>query len=282
MVADGRMWFGKDGNGVPRVKTYLHAKERGLVPETILFATDVGTNESAKNDLKKLFGGVAAFDTPKPVALLQTLIRIGSRPDSTVLDFFAGSGTMGEAVLRLNAEDNGTRRVVQVQLPEILPSDSEARRLGHDTVADIARDRWSRVAEKLGPSADTSLRCLALERSSFRHPSDADPTQLDLSDTTLAVEPDAHNSIAAEILLKEGVPLDAAWERSEAGGAPVIIADGVAVVLCPDVTDEVVRQALAAEPRVVVFLEDGLAGADAVKANAVTNARNLGITLKTV
>jgi adenine-specific DNA-methyltransferase len=280
-ISDGRIWFGADGNGVPRVKTYLGAKERGLVPETILFASDVGTNESAKNDLKTLFGGVAAFDTPKPVALLQTLIRIASRADSTVLDFFAGSGTMGEAVLRLNAEDGGARRVVQVQLPETLPSDSEARRLGHNTVADIARDRWARVAEGLDPSTNASLRCLALERSRFHDTTTSDPADLfDLRETTLDGR-ELTDAIAAEVLLKEGVALDAAWERSEAGGAPVIAADGVAVVLSLDLTDEVVREALAAQPRVAVFLEDGFAGADAVKANAVTNARNLGITLKT-
>jgi adenine-specific DNA-methyltransferase len=281
-IADRRIWFGADGNGVPRVKTYLDAKERGLVPETILFASDVGTNESAKNDLKTLFGGVAAFDTPKPVALLQTLIQIGSRPNSTVLDFFAGSGAMGEAVLRLNAEESGARRVVQVQLPETLPSDSEARRLGHNTVADIARDRWARVAEDLGESTNASLRCLVLGRSRFHDTKTSDPADLfDLRETTLDGR-ELTDAIAAEVLLKEGVPLNATWERSEAGSAPVITAGGVAVVLSLDITDEVVREALAAEPRVVVFLEDGFAGADAVKANAVTNSRNLGITLKTV
>lgn len=282
-IADGRIWFGLNGNGVPRVKTYLDAKERGLVPETILFATDVGTNEKAKNDLKGLFGGIAAFDTPKPVALLQTLLRIGSDPDALVLDFFAGSGTMGEAVLRLNAEGDSNRQVVQVQLPETLPSDSEARRLGHNTIVDVARDRWTRVAEDLGLDADTGLRFVSLRQSNF-HDADAyEPTDLlDLRDITLAVGEDAFDAIAAEVLLKEGVPLDEAWQRTDAAGAPVISADGVAVVLALNIKDEIVEAALELEARVVVFLEDGFAGADAVKANAVTNARNREITLKTV
>ena len=84
------------------------------------------------------------------------------------------------------------------------------------------------------------------------------------------------------MLLKEGVPLDAPWNGIGAGGARVIEAGGVAVVLSLEITDQVVADALALGARVVVFLEDGFAGADAVKANAVTNARNLGITLKTV
>ena len=72
------------------------------------------------------------------------------------------------------------------------------------------------------------------------------------------------------------------WERHTAGGDDVIVADGVAVVTSLDITDEVVNEALELKPRVVVFLEDGFAGSDAVKANAFTNAKNLGITMKTV
>ena len=77
-IKEGRIWFGKDGSGVPRIKTYLGAKERGLTPESILFADEVGTNESAKNSLKELFGGVAVFDTPKPVELVKNLSSDGA------------------------------------------------------------------------------------------------------------------------------------------------------------------------------------------------------------
>lgn len=282
-IADGRIWFGANGNGVPRIKTYLHAKERGLVPETILFAAGVGTNESAKNDLKKLFGGVAAFDTPKPVGLLKTILQMGSDADSTVLDFFAGSGTLGEAVLSLNAADGGNRRSIQVQLPETLPSDSEARRLGHETVADVARDRWSRVAATVPASVSTSLRSYVLSASCFRDATTADPDDLfDLRESTLDDGDHVMEELAGEVLLKEGVALDAQWTRDKADAAEVISADGVAVVLSLEITEEVANAAIALKPRVLVFLEDGFAGRDAVKTNAFTNAKNLGITVKTV
>jgi adenine-specific DNA-methyltransferase len=61
-IREGRIWFGKDGSGVPRIKTYLNKKDRGLTPESIWFAKDVSTNESAKNDLKDIFDGEAVFD----------------------------------------------------------------------------------------------------------------------------------------------------------------------------------------------------------------------------
>ena len=69
-ISENRIWFGQDGNGVPRIKTYLYAKERGLTPETIVFAKDSSTNEKAKNDLKELFDGKAVFETPKPEELI--------------------------------------------------------------------------------------------------------------------------------------------------------------------------------------------------------------------
>jgi adenine-specific DNA-methyltransferase len=282
-IADGRIWFGADGNGVPRKKTYLEAKVRGLVPETILFAADVGTNESAKNDLKRLFGGTAVFDTPKPVRLLQTLLRIGSDPDALVLDFFAGSGTIGEAALRLNAEDGGTRRVVQVQLPEVLPSDSQARELGFDTVSDVARARWGRLAEELSSKTDTSLCSYALARSNFRSDHGSDPaTELfRLEASTLLPATPNDEAVAAEILLKEGVRLEAPRARVLVADSAAIVAESVAVVLNGEITERVISEAFDLGAGVVVFLEDAFAGSDALKATASAQAKNLGIRMKT-
>ena len=85
-IKDNRIWFGQDGNGVPRVKTYLNAKERGLTPETMIFAKEAGTNEKAKNDLKDLFDGIAVFETPKPVELVKLLIQMATK-EGIVMDF---------------------------------------------------------------------------------------------------------------------------------------------------------------------------------------------------
>ncbi|KCV29941.1 DNA methylase family protein [Bordetella bronchiseptica 00-P-2730] len=139
-IADGKIWFGKDGNGVPRIKTYLDAKERGLTPESILFAEEVGTNESAKNLLKELFSGRAVFDTPKPVGLIQTLIQL-SCDEGIILDFFAGSGTTAEAIFELNTMDGRERRFILVQLPEALTADSEAYKAGYRDIAHVGMER---------------------------------------------------------------------------------------------------------------------------------------------
>jgi adenine-specific DNA-methyltransferase len=102
--------------------------------------------------------GVAAFDHPKPVALVQRCLRLGTDRDGIVLDFFAGSGTTGEAVTALDAEDGGQRRVVLVQLPEPLPPDAAGRALGAQTIADVARRRLAAVWPQ-----GRGLRCFRLE-----------------------------------------------------------------------------------------------------------------------
>ncbi|WP_374592492.1 site-specific DNA-methyltransferase [Aquabacterium sp.] len=117
-ILDGRIWFGESGNNVPRVKTYLDAKDRGLTPETILFADDVSTTEKAKNDIKELFDGKAVFETPKPVELIEHLLKLCTSGDDLILDSFAGSGTTGQAVVQANAADGGRRRFVLVEMME--------------------------------------------------------------------------------------------------------------------------------------------------------------------
>ena len=112
-IKDGRIWFGADGNGVPRIKTYIDIKERGLTPESILFAEEASTNEDAKNYLKELFDGNAVFETPKPVELIEILLKLGAE-DGIVLDFFARSSATAEAVIR----NNNGNKFIMVQMPE--------------------------------------------------------------------------------------------------------------------------------------------------------------------
>ena len=89
---EGRLWFGKSGKNVPRLKKYLNEVQQGLVPNTIFSNEDSGSTQAAKEELKKLLGK-NIFDTPKPEKLLQRILQIGSKENDLILDFFAGSGT---------------------------------------------------------------------------------------------------------------------------------------------------------------------------------------------
>ena len=146
-IKDNRIWFGNDGNGVPRIKTYLYAKDRGLTPETMLFAKEASTNEKAKNYIKDLFDGVAVFETPKPVELISILTKMASGND-IVVDFFSGSASTAEAIMRRNL-DGLQRKYVMVQWQEKCKEDSEAYKAGYRTIDEIGQERIKRAAAKI-------------------------------------------------------------------------------------------------------------------------------------
>lgn len=128
-IQDNRITFGKTGNNVPRVKTYLADKERGLTPESILFAADVSTNEEAKKSLKEMFDGDTPFETPKPMELIHHLITISTSKDSLIMDSFAGSGSTAHAVLKLNSEDNGNRKFITIEMDQDIAKNVTAERI---------------------------------------------------------------------------------------------------------------------------------------------------------
>jgi adenine-specific DNA-methyltransferase len=116
---DGRIWWGKDGSNVPRLKRFLTEIQEGIVPQTIWLNTDVGNTQDAKKEFNKiLFDSELKFDTPKPVNLIERVLEIASNKDSIVLDSFAGSGTTAHAVLNLNKSDGGSRKFILVELED--------------------------------------------------------------------------------------------------------------------------------------------------------------------
>lgn len=137
---------GKQSKWNVYTKQYLDRRlSEGRTPRDLIdgFPNVLGTKE-----LKEL--GIP-FDFPKPSALVSFLAKIStrSRKDATVLDFFSGSGTTAHAIMQLNAEDGGNRRHIQVQLPEPTPVDSEARKTGFSTLAEISRERIRRAGGKI-------------------------------------------------------------------------------------------------------------------------------------
>lgn len=255
-------------------------QQRRATPKTV-WEGPAFSNESGTLEVKKLLGS-SAFDNPKPVALLTQILEYSVGPSDVVLDFFAGSGTTAHAVLQMNLLDGGRRRCISVNLPEPIPAESAAFDAGFRSVADITYARI-RAAMRSVESPGQGLRVLSLSSSQFRSSKPGGEFELfDLSESTLMDGDPNPDAIAAQVLLGEGVPLDAPWNRHQTGDATVVVADGVAVVLGTNLDDEVVAGALALSPRVLVFLEDGFAGKDEVKTNAFTAARNAGVTMKTV
>ena len=174
LTADGRVWYGEYGSNVPREKLYRSEATEGIVPHTLWTADEVGTTDTAKKDLITLFNGVEAFDTPKPVPLLQRILKLATddKGNCLVMDFFAGSGPLAEAVHRQNSADGGNRKFILVQLPEMLPDDSPARTIGLNTLSAVTIDRVKRVVSISGSAnlnlvPPTGFKVYQLTKSNF-------------------------------------------------------------------------------------------------------------------
>ena len=192
-LADNRIWFGSDGNGVPRIKRFkseLH--KTGITPMTIWKYQDVGHSQSATQDLQTLMGGKKYFSYPKPVKLIQRAIQLYSDQDSIIMDFFAGSATTAESVMKQNVEDGGHRKFIMVQLPEKtyhinkngdkVPTKGGriAFQDGFMSIDEIAQERIRRAAKKI--KQDNELTLPESFDDSFKHYRVVKPTKQMLED----------------------------------------------------------------------------------------------------
>ncbi|HUX39659.1 MAG TPA: site-specific DNA-methyltransferase [Rectinemataceae bacterium] len=160
---DKRIWWGNDGNNVPRIKRFLSDVKEGRVPQTLWKYEEVGHTQEAKKELLEFSSfesSDSVFETPKPSRLIKRALQIStgapsalpldtSSPD-IILDFFSGSGTTGHAVLNLNSEDGGNRKFILVQIPE------KTGRKDYATLAEIGKERIRRVITKLKAGAAES------------------------------------------------------------------------------------------------------------------------------
>lgn len=186
LLADNRVWFGINGNNVPSIKKFLTEVKQGITPSTILFRENVGDNQEAAKNIRDLFD-IPPFETPKPVRLLNYLIKLSSNSDDIVMDFFAGSGTTAHAVMQLNAEEqNGNRRYICVQLPEKTDEKSEAYKAGYPTIFDITKARIEKAAAKIRAehpdyTGDSGFKIFQTADNFRQHPDkDFSPEQPDL------------------------------------------------------------------------------------------------------
>lgn len=237
LVQDNRIWFGKDGDGTPRLKTFLSEVQQGLRPNSIIFHSEGGHNQEGKQETKALFDGNGVFDGPKPVRLLSYLLTVANlNKDSIILDFFSGSATTAHAVMKLNAEDGGKRKFIMVQLPEVTDEKSEARKAGYETICQIGEERIRRAGKKVKEEAglqvqdlDIGFRVLKLDSSNmkdvFYTPEDFDEGQLQgLVDNIKSDRTPL--DLLFQVLPELNIELSAKIEEKEVNGKKVFFVDG--------------------------------------------------------
>ena len=265
MVADNRIWFGENGGNVPRIKRFLSEVQDGTKAISIWKYSEVGHNQEASQELRKLFEGESYFDTPKPVRLILQILRLTSNSGDLILDFFAGSGTTAHAVMQLNAEDNGNRKFICVQLPEKTDEKSDAFKAGFTNIADISKERIRRAGSQIlqnldeNKSLDVGFRVLKIDSSNMKdiyyQPEQYDKTMLDQMVSHIKEDRSAED-LLFQVMLDWGIELSLPIERKTIDGSEVYFVAGNTLVACFDkFTMNVVDEIAKAKPLRVVSTE---------------------------
>lgn len=267
-------------NGKVYTKYY---RPDGVTPRSLLIDAVYGRTESGNDDIKSLFKR-NPFSYPKPVALVKHLLSIGSINNDIVLDFFSGSGTFGQAVILLNAEDGGSRRFIMVQLPEETDKDSEAAKAGYYTICEISKERIRRAGKKIkeeaglqGQDLDTGFRVLRIDSSNMEdvyfHPDAFSQDKLDmLLDNVKADRTDLDLLFGAmlDLGLQLSLPIVTKKVKCEKLKVeiPVYVVNEGDLVACfsPHISEEVIDVIAEQSPR-RVLLRDSCFSSDAAKIN---------------
>ena len=234
---------------------------------------DAGLTSSATSKLKKLMGETT-FDTPKPVELIDRMLRMITfdDPESIVLDFFAGSSTTAQAVMEYNAENNGKRKFILVQLPESVSEKTEAYENGYRNICEIGEKRIKKVIDNIdNKNIDLGFRVFELDSSNMKdvyyNPSE---TQQSLFDTYAdnIKEDRTPEDLLFQVMLDLGVLLSSKIEKTTIAGKQVFnVADGFLIACFDnDVTEETVKAVAEKKPYYAVFRDSSMAN-DSVATN---------------
>ena len=279
-LQDNRIWFGPDGNGVPRIKRFLtDLKHEGMAPTSIMFFKDVGHSQEGAQEVSKLLDG-GFFSGPKPQRLMQRLLTLANlKTDSVVLDFFSGSASTAHAVLSKNAEDGGHRKFIMVQLPEKCDEASEAYKAGYKNICEIGKERIRRAGEKIlkeqlannnstlnSPNSklDIGFRVLKLDSTNMKDvyyaPCDYDQDFLTQMESNIK-DDRTDLDLLFGCLIEWGLPLSLPYKSEQLGGCTVHTYNDGDLIACFDanIPESVVKEIAKRKPLRAVFRDSGFA-----------------------
>jgi len=256
---------------------YSKKKSTTSAPNTIIPNDRVGDVLQGRSEVVSLFHS-AVFSYPKPVSLVRYLAEIVNDSDALILDFFSGSATTAHAVMQLNAEDGGRRKYILVQLPEQTPIESEARRVGYNTISEIAKERIRRAGAKIKEAAgekakdlDVGFRVFRLDSSNYGEVFLLPRTyrQEDLERMLYNIKADRTDlDLLFGAMLSWGIQLSLPMTTERVGYSTVYTVNEGELVACFDqhVTEEVILFMASKKPARVLF-RDHCFTEDKVKIN---------------
>lgn len=260
-----------------------HIKAGGELKKMKNFLTishySMETNEDATEQLIRLMG-TDCFDNPKPVGLLQCLIKgcLYNAPEAIILDFFSGSATTAHATMQLNAEDAGNRKFIMVQLPEPCAEDSEAFKAGYKNICDIGKERIRRAGKKIKDekplttkNLDVGFRVFKLDSSNMKdvYYSPSETPQKDLLGRVDNIkEGRTPEDLLFQVMLEFGIPLSSKIKESLIAGKKVFNVEDNYLIACFDdaITEEAITAIAKEKPQYVVLRDSGFK-TDSVAAN---------------
>lgn len=293
MIAEGKILFPAKETGTPLQKKFFNDYTNEGVPIT----TQLGTFQSRKatSDLMRMFEGEKLFDFPKPVDLLKFLVEQSTGQDDIILDFFAGSATLGHAVYQLNAEQSSSRNFILVQLPEPTTEESDARRAGYNSISDLSRRRLEIAGQQVVGNGlvfgDFGFRSYSLVNTNFAKwlvKSDVKLDRLEQHLFSLRDSADGDSkveSLLAEVLIKLGYSLSEIVTSVMIADLQLSsIGDGLILAYMDERKKPNLRQlreALTHLPSKFIILEDAFQGDDELKTNLAQLCKSQNIELWT-
>jgi len=285
-IIHGKIYFDYEKNRVYSIKRPEDYEKSENVYYNLFLNS--GSLSSAKDELLELLGNREIFETPKPTELIMDLLEIGSKKDSIILDFFAGSGTTAHAVLKLNISDGGNRKFICIQLPEPTSEDSEAFKAGYKNIAEITKERIRRSIRKIKEeqkytqktldsinikNQDLGFKAFKLDRSNFKI---WDPKtksiQVALTDHVEQIKESAKpEDVLYEILLKDGFELTTPIKKIKVADREVYSVENNFLLICLDknLTLNLFKDMKILNPHRVIVLDKGFNDNDQLKTNAV-------------
>lgn len=298
LIADNRVHWTDNGNGLPRIKVYLKdAIKEGQAAINFFTHERFGSNQEGSSELEELFNAKGIFDNPKPVKLIKSLSALVCNSDSIILDFFSGSATTAQVVVQMNSQDGGRRKYILVQLPEPCNETSEAYKSGYMNICEIGKERIRRAGDKIkeesglmAQNLDIGFKVFKLDTSNVKkwnaeavfEMTEEKQLQFNAEKLEEILQNSVGNFVAGrtetdvvyEIMIKMGLDLTYPVEETEVDGEKVYSVGLGALMICladnitTAVADGMVKLYQEEKPETwkVVFKDNGFAD-DSTKTN---------------
>ena len=259
---------GKDGGWVVSSKQYLREEDGSIRPAKMLSIIDDVYTQHGTNEMIKIMGNAKVFQYPKPSELIRILIdAITENKEEIIMDFFSGSASTAHAVFKANANDNGKRKFILVQIPEIIEEGTDAYKAGYRTICEIGEERIKRagklIKDETKAEIDYGFRVLYVDSSNMKdvyyNPADTEQNLLDMFADN--IKPDrTPEDLLFQVMLDLGVLLSSKIEETEIAGKKVFnVADGFLIACFDrDVTDETIKAVANMKPYYAVFRDSSM------------------------